>query len=144
MKADTATEAAVLATLHGFTEAYRKRELDALMAFIAPDPDVLLFGTGADERRVGRAGMQAQAERDWSQSEAASFDITRTSVSAADTVAWVAAEGVVRASAAGQEVTRPIRMTVVFEQRGDRWLLVHAHASFPAGEQGAGQSWPAE
>src|SRR5689334_20851955 len=119
MKADAATEVAVLATVNRFTEAYRTRDRDALLAVIAPDADAMLFGTGADERRIGPAEILAQAERDWSQSDAATFDFSWTSVSAAGTVAWVAAEGVVRATAGGQEVTLPIRMTMVFERRGE-------------------------
>ncbi len=143
MKADAATEAAVLATLNAFTATYRQRDLDSFLALFAPDPEVVLIGTGADERRVGRAAIQAQAERDWSQSEAASFDFTRwSSVSATGTVAWIAAEGVVRVLDKGQEVTLPMRMTTVLEQRGGQWLFVQMHCSFPASEQAEGQSWP--
>src|SRR6478672_1914543 len=101
MKADAATEKAVLATMHEFLEAYRRRDADHLMTLAAPDADVILIGTGADERRVGSAEIRAQAERDWSQSDSAMFDFNWNSVSAAGSVAWVASEGVVRASAGG-------------------------------------------
>ena len=144
MKADAATEKAVLAAVHQFMEAYRLRDADRLMSHAVPDNDVILIGTGADERRVGPAEIRIQAERDWSQSDSATFDLNWTSVSAAGSVAWVAAEGVVRASAGGQEVTLPIRMTIVLEQRNGKWLLAQAHASFAAQEQAEGQSWPTE
>ena len=144
MKADTATEEAVLSAMHEFLEAYRQRDADRLMALTVPDADVILIGTGADERRVGQAELRAQAERDWSQSDSAAFDLTWNSVSAAGSVAWVASEGMVRASAGGQEVTLPVRMTTVFEQRDGKWLLAQAHGSFPAQEQSEGQSWPTD
>lgn len=144
MKADAATENAVLLALCEFTEAYRLRDADRLMSLTAPDSDVMLIGTGADERRVGQADIRAQAERDWSQSENAAFDFTWTSVSAAGPVAWIAAEGVVRASAGGQEAALPVRMTMVLEQRDGKWLLLQAHGSFPAPEQEEGQSWPSD
>ena len=144
MKADVATEAAVLATLNAFTETYRQRDMDSLMTLFAPDSDVVFIGTGADEWRVGQAEIQAQGERDWAQSETASLDLTWTPISAVGTIAWAAAKGGVRVTAGGQEVTLPIRMTVVLEQRGDKWFFVQMHASFPAGEQAEGQSWPTD
>ena len=68
MKADAHTEAAVMATLEQFKQAYEQRDMARLLALFAPDPDVVLIGTGADEKRVGLAEIQTQAERDWSQS----------------------------------------------------------------------------
>ncbi len=104
MKADAATEAAVRATLTTFADIYRQRDLDGLLALFAPDSDVLLIGTGADEWRVGATQLQAQAERDWAQSEAAAFELRWSSISGAGTVAWTAAEGIARVRAGGQEV----------------------------------------
>lgn len=144
MKPDAATERVVLDALGAVLEAYRSRDADRLVALTAPDADVVLIGTGADERRVGAAELRLQAERDWSQSDSAAFELTWTSVSAAGVVAWVAGEGVVRVLAGGQEVVLPVRLTTVFEQRGGQWLLVHMHGSFPASEQGEGESWPTE
>ena len=65
MKADAQTEAAVMATLEAFKHAYEHRDIERLLAVFAPDPDVFLWGMGADEKRVGRAEIRAQAERDW-------------------------------------------------------------------------------
>jgi hypothetical protein len=42
---------------------------EGFLALLVPDPDVFLYGTGADEKRQGLAEIQAQAERDWSQSD---------------------------------------------------------------------------
>jgi ketosteroid isomerase-like protein len=142
MKADAGTEAAVLATLNLFNESYAKRDARRLMDLFVTDPDVLIIGTGADERRIGPADIRALAERDWTQSDAAMFDFQWTAVSSAGAVAWLAAEGVVRATGGGQEQVLPIRLTAVLEQRGDRWLFVQAHASLPASGQAEGQAWP--
>lgn len=143
MKADAQTEAAVMAVLEHYTQAYEHRDMMELLANFAPDPDVLIIGTGADEKRVGLAEIRKQAERDWAQSEAASFEWGWSSVSAAGSVAWLAAEAVVAAQVGGQAVHLPIRFTAVLEQRGDTWLWVQMHASFPAQEQAAGESFPA-
>ena len=142
IKADRKTEAEVVAALNKLSEGYTRRDMNGLLALLAPDPDVFIFGTGADERRVGLAEIRAQFERDWSQSEAASFQWGRHSVSAAGPVAWVAADVTFKIKVAGEEVTLPGRMTGVLEKRGDRWLIAQAHFSLPAGGQAEGQSWP--
>ena len=89
MKADVKTEAAVKSVLDKVAEGYAKRDLALLQAAFAPDPDVVMYGTGADEKRIGLAEIQVQAERDWSQTEAATVTYGWTSVSAAGSVAWV-------------------------------------------------------
>src|SRR5260370_15888085 len=55
MKADAQTEAALMATLEQFKQAYEQRDMEHLLALFAPDPDVILIGTGADEKCVGLA-----------------------------------------------------------------------------------------
>lgn len=141
MKADVRTEAQVLSTLAKFTEAYAARDLGAVLACHAGDPDVVLFGTGADERRVGPTELRAQVERDWAQSDSTAISFDWTSVSAAGPVAWVAVEGEFRFTAGGQSGAIPARATFVLEEREGRWLIVQAHYSTPAAAQEEGQSF---
>jgi ketosteroid isomerase-like protein len=142
MKANANTEAAVLAVVNKFIETYVQRDLDGLLAFFAPDPDFVLFGTGADEKRIGRDEVKFQVERDWAQTEALSFEMAWHSISAADSVAWIAADGVGQGQAGGQEFSFPFRLTAVLEQRGNAWLFVQAHFSLPAAGQEEGDSVP--
>jgi len=74
MKADTQTEAAVIAALEQFQHAAEQGDVENFLATCAPDADIVFIGTGADERRVGRAELQRQLERDLSQSDRLSFD----------------------------------------------------------------------
>jgi uncharacterized protein (TIGR02246 family) len=143
MNADRRTEAAVKAVLDRVARAYAQRDMDLLISAFAPDPDVVMYGTGADEKRVGLAEIEAQAERDWSQSEAARITYGWTSISAAGPVAWVASDSVFHLEGGGQHFHLPARLTAVLEKRDDEWLIVQAHFSFPAGEQGEGESFPA-
>ncbi|HEV2459045.1 MAG TPA: nuclear transport factor 2 family protein [Ktedonobacterales bacterium] len=143
MKADAQTETAVLATLEQFKQAYEHRNMGHLLALFAPDADVVLFGTGADEKRIGLAEIQAQAERDWAQAEAFTLEWGWSSVSAAGSVAWVAADVVGHITMGGQEVHLPLRLTAVLEHRGGSWLWVQSHVSLPAAEQAEGESFPA-
>lgn len=142
MKADAQTEAAVLATVQEYTQAYEQHDMNRLLALFAPDPDVMLWGTGADEKRVGLAEIRAQAERDWAQSEAISLEWGWHSVSAAGSVAWVAADVIGHITVGGQQVHLPLRVSAVLEQRGGRWLWMQAHASLAAQEQSEGESFP--
>jgi ketosteroid isomerase-like protein len=142
MKANAKTEVAVLAVFDKFIAAYQKRDIEGLMSLLAPDDDIFLFGTGVDEKRIGRAQFRFQAERDWSQTDALAFKLTWHQVSAAGPVAWVAAEGVGQGKVGGQAIEFPFRTTVVLEQRGDKWLFVQLHMSLPAPGQSEGDSVP--
>ncbi|MBI4297351.1 MAG: nuclear transport factor 2 family protein [Chloroflexi bacterium] len=141
MTADKKTEAEVMSVWNKFNEAYARRDMTGLLALFLPD--TVVIGTGADERRIGQDEIKMQVERDWSQSEAASFRWEWRSISRAGSVAWLAAEGDARIKVDGQEMSLPLRATAVLEQRAARWLLAQAHFSFPAAEQAEGESWPA-
>jgi ketosteroid isomerase-like protein len=142
MKADAKTETAVIAVVDRFNETYARRDIDGLLALFAPDSDLVLFGTGADEKRIGLAELKFQAERDWAQSDSISFELGWHSVSAAGSVAWLAAEGMGQAKFDGQEMSFPFRFTAVLEHRGDKWLFTQGHLSVPAPGQAEGESIP--
>ena len=140
MKADAKTEAAVMAVMNKFIEAFEKRDLDSGLALFAPDPDVVFIGTGGDEKCIGLAEIKAELKRAFTQSEQASIQLGWHSVSAAGSVAWMAADAVIRAKVSGQEISFPVRFTTVMEQRGDKWLVVQSHDSLPAASQKEGES----
>jgi len=142
MKANAKTEVAVMGVLNRFMETYQNRDIEGLMSLFPPDDDQVMFGTGADEKRIGRDQIRFQAERDWLQTESLAFNFTWHQISAAGPVAWVAAEGLGQGKAGGQEFQFPLRMTSVLEQRGDDWLLVQSHVSLPSPAQEEGDSVP--
>ncbi len=131
MKADSETEKAVRDVLEKFAESYAKRDLKSAMSLIAPDADVVMYGTGADEKCVGPEKIKAQFERDWAQIEEPALEYNWTSISAAGDVAWVAIDAVFRAKIDGKKTKFQARVTKVFEKRGDKWLIVQGHFSFP-------------
>ena len=135
MKADAKTEAAVLAAMNKFTAAYQQRDIEGLMGILSPDDDVFLFGTGIDEKWTGQDEFRFQTE-------ALAFSLAWHKISAAGSVAWVAAEGLGKGKAGGQEFEFPMRMTAVLEQRGDKWLLAQFQISLPAPGQEEGNSVP--
>lgn len=142
MKADKKTENEVMAALIKGHEAYARRDIDGLLAAFVPDADVIMIGTGADERRVGLAEIRAQAERDWAQTEASAIEFGWRSVSVAGSVACVATEATFKVKAGGQEMGIPARMTATLEKRGEKWLVLQSHYSIPWAEQTEGESFP--
>lgn len=142
MKADAQTVAAVKTVLDEFSKNYAKRDLEGLLGLFAPDPDVVMYGTGADEKRVGLAEIKAQVERDWSQSDATSLTYGWISISAAGSVAWLAADVTFTAMIGGQELKLMGRLTNVLENRAGKWLMVQGHFSLPVAEQAEGESFP--
>lgn len=142
MKANEKTEAEVLMVINKYLAAYQNRDLEGLTSLFAPDEDQVHFGTGADEKRIGRDQIIFQAKRDWAQTEALSFNLTWYQVSTAGPVSWIAAEGLGQGEAGGQSFAFPMRMTGVVEKRGNQWLLIHSHASLPAPGQEEGDSVP--
>ncbi|MBL8133652.1 MAG: nuclear transport factor 2 family protein [Anaerolineae bacterium] len=131
----------VKAAIDDWSASYISRDMRRLLACIAPDADVVMYGTGADEKRIGLNGIQSQAERDWSQTDAAGFYFQEPTIGAAGSVAWAAADCTFQVEIGGQTMAFPGRFTGVFEKRGGRWLVVQAHFSLPAA-QDDGESVP--
>jgi uncharacterized protein (TIGR02246 family) len=141
VKADPTTDSEVQDVLREIANAYHERSLERALACFAPDPDVVLYGTGGDEKRVGLNEIRQQIERDWSQTESTEIVFDWVSVSAAGDVAWAAADGTFRLRAGGDSLALPARITTVLEKRHGRWLIVHQHFSLPAQNQQEGSSF---
>ncbi len=143
MKADPKIETEVMSVLRKISDSYEQRDINALAALFIPDPDAVMIGTGADEKRVGLAEIKAQAKRDWGQSDSATIKFSDPLVSMAGAVAWVMADATFNVKAGGEELTLGGRMTGVLEKRGDKWLIAQAHFSMPLPGQAEGESFPA-
>jgi len=141
MRADPRTEAAVVNVVKQSLEAFTKRDLDAVLAFFAPDPDVIVIGTGGDEKGVGLVEIRKILERAFAQFEEASFKFGWHSVSAAGSVVMLAADVTLYVKTSDRQITEQVRLTVVLEQRGDRWLIIQWHDSLPAAGQKDGQAF---
>ena len=142
MKADAKTESEVRNVIAVLTDNYAKRNLAGFMACFAPDDDVILLGTGADEKRVGPAQIRAQVTRDWDQTEAIAMRFNDVAVSAAGGVAWATTDGAFDIRVGGEDMLLPARVTFVLERRDGAWLIVQSHFSTPSAGQDEGESIP--
>jgi len=141
MRADAKTEAAVMNVVQQCFKAFTKKDIDSILAFFTPDPDVILIGTGVDEKCVGLDEVRNILGRSFAQFEEASFEFGWHSVSAAGPVAMVAADVNLYVKTSDQQITEQMRLTVALEQRGDRWLIIQWHDSLPAAGQKEGQAF---
>ena len=69
VRLDRGAEEAVCRTLDRYAERYGAKDVDGVTELFADDPDVLLIGTGADERWVGRPEVGRQFERNFAEAE---------------------------------------------------------------------------
>ena len=141
MKADQKIQSEVIQTFKGMFEAYKKKDLKATLSFWA-DPDVVVIGSGEDEKNVGITQFTKSLKRDWTQAEVTAIDVKNLTVSTANSVAWLSANVTFHGSTEGKEFVLPGRLTGVMEKREDKWLWVQMHLSTPSSEQESGQSWP--
>jgi uncharacterized protein (TIGR02246 family) len=130
VKADTQTEAALVGMLEGFCAAFEARDAAAVMGLFLPDPDVMVVTSeesllrGPDElQRFLRAYEHGPTKYSWI------WDHVEVSTAAA--VAWLLAEGVETATTGDEKQKHAYRMTMVCEQRDERWLLAQVHGSSP-------------
>lgn len=139
MKADKKTEAEVLAAIESFLNAYAQRDIKAILAHVAPDPDLTLFGTGRDEKVIGVAAMREHLKSQFEQMDETAVELPWLGISSAGAVAWMAADSIWRIRAGGQDISFDRRWTIVLERRRGKWLIVQSHLSAPAGGQAVGQ-----
>ncbi len=144
MKAEKKTETEVMAVINRFLETYTRRDAEGTLSLLAPDPDILLIGTGADEKIVGIEQARKQLKRDYEQSGDISIRLGPVAISAAGPVAWVAADSTWRVKLGGQDTNYHWRWTMVLEKRQGKWLIMQSHLSAPASSQAEGQSFPAK
>ncbi len=142
MKADLKTEAGIMELFDNFQKAYASKDIEKILSFVIPEPDLALIGTGADEEMLGPEKLCSQLERDFSQAEELSIRIVPRSISALGDVAWAWTDTLIIAKSGGQVVEMPCRQTFVLMHREGRWLIAQSHLSMPLPSQAKGESFP--
>ena len=131
MKADAATEKAVMKILQDFNNALAGKQVKQVLSLFAPDADVFLLGSEEGEKAIGHHELEDFIRRIFSRFRAFSFEWKWHLVSIEGSVAWVFTEGLVHAKTVDQHISAPYRSTIVLVKRGGKWLMMHAHGSRP-------------
>lgn len=107
------------------------RDLSVVEEF-APDADVLLLASEANELAIGRDEIQAFFGRLMSHPVTYSWDWREKKVSSAGDIAWIFAQGDIVLRDTEGEMRMPYRMTAVLERQSGKWLIHQFHGSEPA------------
>ena len=134
------TQNQIMAVLRRMAEATAEKDVDGVVALV--DPGLRAFGTGPDEKAIGREAYRRHIERDFGQAEAIRLEFSDVHIGAEGTVAWVMADMVYHIVAGGTPQTLNGRLTAVLRGTGHAWVFAQLHYSLPAGNQEAGQSYP--
>ncbi len=129
MPSNSFHETAILATLEAYANAYNTHDIDAIMALWADDPDVLLIGTGPDEKRIGTAEVRRQFAHNFARAKTLLFAFTNAMVSIHENSAIVVANADARTLVDDQIIQFSLRMTIILKYSQNRWWWVHRHAA---------------
>ncbi len=139
---ETTKEAIVIGALNDLMSVWETRDVDAIMSYFAPSPTLCLYGTGADEKRVGFDEVRMQLLRDFSQSESLTCTLDWNLIGISGQVAWIASDVTMRFTPiGGDEMAFPARLSTVLQNYNGRWLFEHFHLSVAASGQEEGQSF---
>lgn len=142
MKANVQTETAVMQVVDNFAKACAKKDLHAILALFTPDADVVCFGTSDDEKCIGMSEIRDHFERNFNDYNDLSLEWSWYSVSTLDSLAWISAEGFLRAKVDDRQIDMPLRLTAVLEMYEHKWSFVQMHFSTPKTSQVKGQFFP--
>jgi ketosteroid isomerase-like protein len=131
MQAAEQTVTEIHSVLDRFREGYGNKNIDALLSLFDSDPNVLVIGTGEDEKRSGLAEIKIQFERDFCQSDQLTVEFKNVSVSQQQSVCWIAADTHVYFNAEGRAMHVSLRFTAVLTRHDDEWRFVQTHFSLP-------------
>lgn len=131
MKADASTEIAVMKILEDLSNSFASRHLQRSLDLCATDADVILLGSEAGEKAIGRNELKNFLKRLFSRPMSYSLEWNWHSVSVESSVAWIVAEGLVHVRIANKHLSTPYHLTMVLVKRGGKWLIMHWHGSEP-------------
>lgn len=133
MRVSEQTRDQIMAVLQRLVEAAGRKDVGSIMALT--DPDFRGFGSGIDEKVIGREASRRHIERDFSQVETFALSLSDVQISAEGTVAWVMADLTCHIIADGVPQDLDGRMTMVLRGTGHAWIIAQVHYSLPAEER---------
>jgi len=89
--------------LEKYARDYHNHDLDGIMFDWARDDTVMLYGTGADEKRIGWQAIREQVPRNFAEAEELLFEWVWTDIQVKGQVGWLAADARVKVTVNGKQ-----------------------------------------
>src|SRR3989339_326579 len=132
---DTAAEkSAIKAVLNNYVLSIENEDIELYAKIFVPDPDMVNFGTGANERIIGWDTLKKVIEDQnaaLSETKITQSDVT-INVSPDGQFAWATSLWDFKATMDSQVMQLPVRCSWILEKRGNDWKIVHFHKSVGA------------
>lgn len=133
----------VLTVVHQWIEAYQTRNIDLFKKIIATSETHISWGTGKDERYIGKQGFLDFLLRDFEQSSDCQLKIISQYLAVHPHSDWVALEVQPTVTIHRHAHTLEIlRVSLVLLKTEHSWFIEHTHGSWPYPDQKEGQSFP--
>lgn len=112
-----------------FRQAVQQRDIHALSRAVAPDEQIVFYGSQAGDKQVGWPAVRRSFEEQFAEAGAIRSDVLSSTVAVVGELAW-AAYDLRYAEAGGPGAgTFESRWTCVLRQYPDGWKFVHMHHS---------------
>ncbi len=133
---------AIKSTLEDYADAYCAKDIDALMRVFDDTDNISVIGTGADELCVGRDAVKELFLRNFDEATANKFEWDWVDTRISSDHAVISATLSIHLEYMENQLTVPVRWTVVLKNENSRWVWIHRHASTAASNQDEGQAYP--
>lgn len=122
----------VLERLKALYAAFSRKDIEAILSFFAPDPNVVVIGAAEDERVLGLDGIRKIWQRLIEEPVRIDVAITWHNLVCRETIAWFCLE-LRYTMQMDDEATLNLmtRGSGVMEKRDGDWLICQYHASRP-------------
>lgn len=133
---------AIVETLNDYAKAYCAKDISAMMQVFDASDNISVIGTGEDETCVGLAEVKALFARNFQEATATQFDWDWLDIRISNNHAIASVKLTIHLETIDQELSVPIRWSVVLKYSNNRWLWIHRNASVAASGQKKGQAYP--
>jgi len=131
-------KALVSESLNQWISAHQNENVDMIETILCDDPDMIIFGTDAQERMMGKDEFIAAQKKFFEETSESKIEIYKTTIKLCKSgnVAWTSCLLNWDILSGGQPLhMEGLRLTSVFEKRNNKWLVVQGHVSVPVSGQ---------
>lgn len=132
----------IKSTLDNYAKAYCSKDIEAIMNIFDNSDNISVIGTGSNELCVGQNQIRNLFLRNFEEATATKFEWDWIDIRSSDNHAVVSVTLKIHLEYKGEELTIPIRWTVVLKHKNGKWVWIHRNASTAASNQNDEQAYP--